>query len=167
LKILITGGKSSKSYKILKAFESYDIVLADYGDVPSLSAGSYQLISLGERNEETTAHHILTACLDHGITLLLPLHEFEITAVSKSMVLFSEFDIQVLLPEIVDLPKYFYDQEDASMGNSWALYLQGELVFSPNKEEYMVELGRSKGLNGIFYISQNVDELTAVLFTVD
>jgi hypothetical protein len=167
LKVLITGGKSSKSYKILKAFDQHQVVMADYGEVPSMSSVAGQLISLGVRNDEITAHHILTACLDHAVDLVLPLHEFEITAVSKSMVLFAEFGIDVLLPEVVDLPKFFYDQEDASKGANWAVFINGSLIYSPEPTESVVKLGHMKRLNGVFYVSEQVNELTAMLFTVD
>lgn len=167
MKILITGGKSSKSYKVLKAFNNYQVILADYGEVPSLITGSQQLISLGERNDEITAHHILTACLDQQIEFLLPLHEFEIHAVSKSMILFEEFGITVLLPEAIDLPNYFYDQEDASKGDNWAVYIKGDLIFSTDPADYVADLGRMKYLTGVFYVSQEINDLTAVLFTVD
>ena len=166
MKVLITGGKSSQSYKILKAFEGYQILLADYGEIPAFSAGTYQFIGLGERNDEVLAHHLLNTCLDHGADAFLPLHEFEIMAVAKAMVLFEEFNIQVLLPEQSELPKYFYPQEDVRTGHQWALFAKGELIFSPAPTVPMTELGLEKSLNGLFFIPENPGELTAILFTL-
>ena len=166
MKVLITGGNSPSSYKILKAFEGYQILLADYGEIPAFAAGNYQFISLGEKNEEIVAHHLLNVCLDHGADVLLPLHEFEVTAVAKAMILFAEFNIQVLLPEQADLPKYFQSQEDVPKGNNWGLFAKGELIYSPVPSVAMVEIGIEKTLNGVFYVPQKIEGLTAILYTI-
>lgn len=166
MKILITGGKSAPSYKLLKAFESREIILADYGELPSFSPGSCQLLSLGEKNAETTAHQLLNACLDHDAGILIPLHEFEVLAVSKAAVLFSEFGIEVLLPPMTDIPEYFYPQEEVGKGHNWAVFHHGELIYSPLPDENLAETGRIKKLNGVFYMPRTTESLTAVLFTI-
>lgn len=166
MKVLITGGKSSPSYKIIKAFEQDEVLLADYGDVPSFSAGACQLLSLGEKNEDVIAHHLLNTCLDQGVEILLPLHEFEILAVAKAAQLFSEFGIEVLLPELTEMPKYFYPREEAVKGANWALFRKGLLVYSPVPGKTLEEIGRDMALHGVFYMAENPDALTAVLFTI-
>jgi hypothetical protein len=166
VKVLITGGKSSPSYKIVKAFQNDQVLLADYGDIPAFSAGQYQFITLGEKNEETIAHNLLNACLDHGVEMILPLHEFEVAAVAKASLLFSEFGIQVLLPELTELPKYFHSQEDVAKGQNWAIFINGELLYSPAPDTLIEETGRSKNLNGVFYIPEDLQSLTAILFTI-
>lgn len=99
MKILITGGKSAQSLKLVKTFADDNIVLADYGDMPSIPSARYYFISLGERNDEIIAHNLLNHCLNEGVDAVLPLHEFEIADIAKSKVLFEEFNIQVLMPE--------------------------------------------------------------------
>ena len=99
MKILITGGKSAQSLKLIKTFADDNIVLADYGDVPSFPSARYYFISLGQRNDEIIAHNLLNYCLNEGVDAVLPLHEFEVNEISKSQVLFEEFNIQVLLPK--------------------------------------------------------------------
>ncbi len=166
MKVLITGGNSPLSYKILKAFTGYQILLADYGEIPAFAATNYQFMSLGERNEETIAHHLLNVCLDHEVNLILPLHAFEVIPVSKAMVLFEEFNIQVLLPEQTELPKYFQNLEDVPNGNNWGIFAKGALMFSPLPSVAISETGIDKKLNGAFYVSDNPDELSAVLYTI-
>jgi len=166
LKILITGGNSASSYKILKAFEGDQILLADYGEIPAFNAGNYQFISLGEKNEDTIAHHLLNVCLDHGADVILPLHEFEVAAVAKAMILFAEFNIQVLLPEQTELPKYFHSQEDVRKGHNWAVFSKGQLIYSPEPDVALVEIGIEKNLNGVFYIPNEPEGLTAILYTI-
>jgi len=99
VKILITGGKSAQSLKLIKTFADDNIVLADYGDVPSFPSARYYFISLGQRNDEIIAHNLLNHCLNEGVDAVLPLHEFEVNEISKSQVLFEEFNIKVLLPQ--------------------------------------------------------------------
>jgi len=99
LKILITGGKSAQSLKLIKTFADDHIVLADYGGVPSFPSARYYFICLGERNDEIIAHNLLNHCLNEGVDAVLPLHEFEIADILKSKILFEEFNIQVLMPE--------------------------------------------------------------------
>ncbi|MGY0037739.1 hypothetical protein [Pedobacter sp. NJ-S-72] len=63
MKTLITGGKSAQALKILKAFTNDQVLLGDYGDMPSFASAQYQFVSLGDKNEETIAHTLLNACL--------------------------------------------------------------------------------------------------------
>lgn len=164
MKILITGGKSASALKLLKAFANQHILLADYGDMPTFSSAAYQMHSLGIRNDDTTAHTLLNNCLDENVEMLLPIHDFEIEAVAKSMVLFEEFGIQVLLPQPADLPKYL--STDKQSGD-WALYQNGLLQFPENASEAQKELGIKEQLNGVFYTLDRPEGLKAVLFTIN
>ena len=165
MKILITGGKSAATLKLLKAFAGHEIVLADYGDIPSFPSANYTFITLGEVND-AIAHNILNICLDYGIEMVLPLHEFEINHIAKSKVLFQEFNIAVLLPELTDIVKYFYPQADIKPGMNWYYFLDGQLQFPGNAAQSVLDLGREKELNGVFYIPDDPEELTAILFTI-
>ncbi len=165
MKILITGGNSATTLKLLKALEGHEIILADYGDIPSFTSGSYTFISLGEVND-TIAHNILNVCLDHGIDMVLPVHIFEINPLAKSEVLFEEFNIKVLLPVQTEILNYFYPQEDLKSGMTWYLFFDGVLQYPKEASGYVVELGSEKKLNGAYYIPEEPDELTAILFTI-
>lgn len=165
MKILITGGKSAGTLKLLRAFEGHEIVLADYGDTPAFASAAYTFISLGEAND-AIAHNLLNLCLDHGADCLLPLHEYEISQVSKSMVLFEEFNITVLLPALLDLPKFFYPQQDVDPKCDWAIFVKGELKYPVDAPEKMRALGEEHDLNGVFYIPEAIDKPTAILFTI-
>lgn len=96
---MITGGKSIQALKLVKTYENDTVTLADYGEMPSFPSAKYRLISLGERNDDIIAHNLLNHCLDEGADAIIPLHAFEITELSKSTVLFEEFNIQVLTTE--------------------------------------------------------------------
>jgi hypothetical protein len=165
LKILITGGKSASTLKLLKAFEGHEIMLADYGDTPAFASSNYKFISLGEVND-AIAHNLLNLCLDHGIECLLPVHEFEVPHVSKSSILFEEYNITVLLPSVVDLPKFFYPQQDIDPKCPWAIFVKGELKYPVDQDETLVALGRDHELNGVFFIPATFDKPTALLFTI-
>ncbi|WP_316840106.1 hypothetical protein [Pedobacter gandavensis] len=164
MKILITGGKSASALKLLKAFANHHILLADYGDMPTFSSAAYQMHSLGIRNDDTTAHTLLNNCLDENVEILLPIHDFEIEAVAKSMVLFEEFGIKVLLPQPGDLPKYLNTEKQTG---DWALYQDGVLQFPETVSEAQKELGLKEKLNGVFYTLDRPEGLIPVLFTIN
>jgi hypothetical protein len=98
LKILITGGKSIQALKLVKAYPEDQVILADYGEMPSFPSATYQFISLGAQNNEVIAHNLLTICLDEAVDAIIPLHQFETEEVLKSAVLFEEFNIRVISP---------------------------------------------------------------------
>lgn len=99
MKILITGGKSLQALKVQRSFINEEVVLGDYGEAPHFPSSKYCFISLGERNDDIVAHNLLTIALDQGVDALMPLYEFEFDQVVKSIILFEEFGIEVLMPE--------------------------------------------------------------------
>lgn len=165
MKILITGGKSAGTLKLLKAFDGHEIVLADYGETPAFTSPNYTFIGLGEEND-AIAHNLLNLCLDHGIECLLPVHEFEITQVSKSSVLFEEFNITVLLPSVTDLPKFFFPKKVIDPKCPWAIFVQGEVKYPLDASVSLITLGKEADLNGVFYILENSGKPAAFLFTI-
>lgn len=152
MKILITGGKSALALKMLKAFETHQIVLADYGEMPSFSSTAYRFISLGEKNEDAIAHHLLSSCLDEEIDLILPLHAFEVEAMAKAMVLFSEFNITILLPPDADLSTYF-KVNDQVKSTDWAVFKNGEALFMSTPNDKLAAFSNHDHLSGAFYIN--------------
>lgn len=146
MKLLITGGTALASLKLLKAFERHEVILADYGDVPMLNSNSYQLMSLGVKNEEIAAHHLLSTCLDAGIDTVLPLHAFEISATAKAKVLFGEFGIQVLVPQAEELAHYL-NQTKAPKLTDWAVYDSGKLIYASTGNPFWQQ---QQNLNGAF-----------------
>jgi len=147
LKVLITGGKSALALKIAKAFVQHQVVLADYGDVPLFP----KFISLGKKNEDTIAHTLLSACLDEEVDVVLPLYNFEITAMAKAKVLFNEFNVDILLPN-TDLKTYFYEQL-VLKSDSWVAFWKGEALFMSSTDEQLIAFGKSANLNGVFYFN--------------
>ncbi|MEJ7558054.1 MAG: hypothetical protein WKF66_07065 [Pedobacter sp.] len=98
MKILITGGKSIQALKLVKAYPEDQVILADYGDMPSFPSATYRFISLGDQNNEVIAHNLLTICLDEAVDEILPLHRFEADELLKSKILFDEYNITVITP---------------------------------------------------------------------
>lgn len=164
MKTLLTGGKSAQALKLLKAFAQDQIILADYGEIPSYASAQYQFISLGDRNDDTIAHNLLNTCLDLGIERLLPLYSFELEAVVKSAILFQEYSIHVLLPDLHSFAQY--PITGAVNKQNWAVYDHGELVYAALPEAELQEAGKAKGLNGVFYMDEIANGSYPVLFTI-
>ncbi len=163
MKILLTGGKSATALKLLKAFTNHEVVLADYGDVPSLSSASYSLISLGEKNEDTLAHNLLSYCLDHQIDAILPLYLFEFEPIVKSTVLFGEFGITVLLPSAENLQQY---QEVMNNKKQWAVFTNGELIFTTQDSSQLRAYATENQLHGAYYHQNQENSLQLQLVSI-
>ena len=162
MKTLITGGKSAQALKLLKAFTADQVLLADYGEIPSYASAQYQFVTLGERNEDTIAHNLLNACLDQEADRLLPLYQFELEALVKSAVLFEEFNIHILLPDLNDFPYYPLNGEIDKQ--NWAVYDKGVLLYASQPET--LEGIATATLNGAFYMNTAADITTPILFTI-
>ena len=152
MKILITGGKTATALKITKAFEDTEIILADYGAMPAIKSTAYSLESIGEWNQEILAHHLLTKCLDYGVDKLLPLYESEIVAIAKSLTLFDEFGIQVLVPENPSI--------NQRKSKDWCLFENGKLIYTSAKFDF--ENADSIHLNGAYFFDVEKGKLELV-----
>ncbi|RYG03733.1 MAG: hypothetical protein EOO07_31615 [Chitinophagaceae bacterium] len=163
MKVLITGGKSALALKMLKAFAQYQVILADYGEMPDFPSTTCKFVSLGEKNEEILAHNLLNHCLDEEIDLVLPLHAFEIVAIAKAKTLFGEFNIDVLLPNDHDMPHYL-NASGSEKPKKWAVFMNGNVLFQSFTAEEGVAVAESSTLSGAFYINevQSVANLTLI-----
>lgn len=150
MKILITGGTSVTALKLCNALAGHHIILGDYGQVPNIKSAAYTMVSLGDKNEDTIAHNLLNSCLDNDVDAILPLQNFEVEPLSKSEVLFDEFNIKLLLPKREILAAYFSVNETPKSIN-YTIYVDGEITFTTAEDELLVMLGRGEKLNGAFY----------------
>lgn len=150
MKILITGAKSATALKLFKAFDQHQVLFADYGEIPAFMPKDYQLESLGQKNQDTLAHVLLSFCLDHGIEAVLPLYVQEIDAVSKANILFNEFGIEILLPKPEQIADFF--ENDVS-SKEWLFCYKGSLIFSTIKPMPKLKNIASQNLSGVFYCS--------------
>lgn len=155
MKILITGGKTATALKLVKAFEGSEVVLGDYGDMPSIATNTYSFVELGGWNADVLAHNLLTKCLDYGVDILVPLYEAEIAALAKSLLLFEEFGLNVLLPAN---PQY-----KSSKITDWLVFDNGKLLYST--AENNLDLAQQATLNGVYAIDAETKALNLVSIT--
>ncbi|QXU42769.1 hypothetical protein [Pedobacter sp. D749] len=159
MKILITGGNNAKALKLMKAFPSHFVLLADYGDVPAIVTENYAFSSLGLLNKDSIAHILLNFCITEAIDCIIPLHEYEVLPLAKSAVLFGEYGIQVLLPNADVITDYLTTENITRQ--HFAVFIHGDWIFST--EERLVPVNASSNLNGVFGFN-NADDLK--LFTI-
>lgn len=156
MKILITAGKTATALKVTKAFTNSDIVLGDYGDMPSINTATYSLKALGNWNADVIAHNLLTKALDFGVDYILPLYIEEIEAVNKSIILFEEFGIEILTPNYLDKPI------KKTNSAAWAVFKKGELIFSSIANDLLAEKGIVLNLNGVYSFREQADNFDLV-----
>lgn len=152
MKILITGGKTVTALKLTKAFEGSEVVLGDYGDIPRFATNAYSFVALGVWNADVLAHNLLTKCLDYGVDMLVPLYEAEINALAKSLVLFEEFGLNVLLPAN---PVY-----KSVKVTDWLVFDNGKLLYSTSENN--LDLALQATLNGVYAIDAETKKLSLV-----
>ena len=158
MKILITGGNNAKALKLIKAFPTHFVLLADYGEVPAIITAQYAFTTLGILNKESIAHILLNFCITEGIDCIIPLHHFEVEPLAKSAVLFNEYGIQVLLPNADVLQNYQLNEKNSFQ--NFAVFIEGECVFSSGKEIFVAQ----SELNGVFGYNTANDDLK--LYTI-
>lgn len=154
MKILITGGNNAKALKLMKAFPSHFVLLADYGDVPGIVTENYAFTSLGKLNQDSIAHLLLNFCITEAIDCIIPLHNYEIEPLAKSAVLFGEYGIQVLTPPADSLLNYI-SLEKTNYVN-YAVFIQGECIFASGDEIFIKQ---NEELNGVFGYNNPNDDL--------
>ncbi len=159
MKILITGGNHAKALKLMKAFSTHFVLLADYGDVPGIVTENYAFSSLGSLNKDSIAHILLNFSITEGIDCIIPLHQYEVEPIAKSAVLFGEYGIQVLLPDASLIAQYL-DEEQMTYQN-FAVFVAGECIFASGKEIFV---RTDETLNGVFGYNVADDDLK--LFTI-
>jgi len=159
LKILITGGNNAKALKLMKAFPSHFVLLADYGDVPSVITENYAFATLGALNKESIAHLLLNFCITEAIDSIIPLHTYEIEPLAKSAVLFGEYGIQVLTPQPESIQSYLSLEQNSF--KHFAVFIHGECIFASGGEIF---IRRDHELSGVFGYNSPDDDLK--LFTV-
>jgi hypothetical protein len=159
LKILITGGNNAKALKLMKAFPSHFVLLADYGDVPGIISEKYAFASLGVLNKDSIAHILLNFCITEAIDCIIPLHAYEIEPLAKSAVLFGEYGIQILLPDADVIADYTH--EEKVNYQNFAVFIHGDCIFSSESNSVTKKL--SPTFNGVFGYN-DADDLK--LFTI-
>ena len=143
----------------MKAFPSHFVLLADYGDVPGIVTENYAFSSLGVLNKDSIAHILLNFCITEAIDCIIPLHHYELEPLAKSAVLFSEYGIQVLLPDADVIAEYL--TEEKLTYQNFAVFIHGDRIFSTNDSLTLTNV--SPKLNGVFGYN-GADDLK--LFTI-
>ena len=143
----------------MKAFPSHFVLLADYGDVPGIVTENYAFSSLGQLNKDSIAHILLNFCITEAIDCIIPLQHYELEPLAKSAVLFSEYGIQVLLPDADVIAEYL--TEEKLTYQNFAVFIHGDRIFSTN--DSLIPTNVSPKLNGVFGYN-DADDLK--LFTI-
>lgn len=103
-KILITAGTTSIALRVKKLLSNrFNISLGTSSDIPSVLREQY--IKLPISSSPSYSHQILKIALDNGFDYVLPLEANEMIELGESLVLFKEYNIEVLVPNANDFKK--------------------------------------------------------------
>lgn len=102
-RVLITSGISAFSQRVAKLFPDGELFFADSSPIPAPFIKSGKHIPIPSPEKATFIHEVLKICLDLSITKLLPLKEGELMPLAKSIALFEEYGVSILVPSVESL----------------------------------------------------------------
>lgn len=101
--ILITSGVSAFTQRVAELFPENTVFLGDSNPIPSVFLSSWKYIAIPSPIKASFVHELLKLCLDLSIRKLLPLSEDELIPLAKNKLLFQEYGISVLVPDLGSL----------------------------------------------------------------
>ena len=93
---LITAALSQQAYRLHRTLNNSDTVFADISELPFIPGR--EGIVIPSYHSMSFTHEILKICLDYHISRVFPLVFGEIAELSKARMLFSEYDISLIIP---------------------------------------------------------------------
>lgn len=144
-KILITAGKSLLATKLTNLLLVDELILADYGEMPSIKVANSTFKNLDKYRKDALAHNLLSKCLDWGVDILIPLYAEELMSLAKSLLLFEEYDIKVICPTAEQIAKYLRAHDSI---NDFFVLEHGALIYGKSNE-----LNTENNLTGVFSIN--------------
>ncbi|RZK49249.1 MAG: hypothetical protein EOO99_06205 [Pedobacter sp.] len=134
MKVMISGGQQLAALKLKnKLSAQFEVILADFGDIPQTGLSNNPILGLGAWNPTILAHHILKVCLDLGITMYIPLNFEEWIILDKARLLFAEYHIQLGFPVKEKEIMLF----KSSQFQDFVLFDNGELIFSSSHTKHL------------------------------
>lgn len=101
-KILITAGTSALAFRLKNNLSNqFTFVLGESDEIPSVLKNQY--IQTPKDSSPSFVHEILKIALDNNINKVIPLRDTEIIKLSKSLTIFEEYGISILIPESATL----------------------------------------------------------------
>ena len=147
-KLLITSGTSSLAQRVGNLLqERFKLFFATSDAVPQFLENRFHKIPKGP--DSTFAHELLTFCLDHQISLLLPLGLSEIQSLSEAKKLFEEYGIQVLCPDREELGELLVLQRPPS-GTDIRLVADGVSLIGESSDAVRTD--------GLFVVADSGDD---------
>lgn len=106
MNILITAASTAHAYQLLGLLGlENNVTLADSFDLPAFMLKNKKFMKIPSGDSGTFAHELLTTCLDLGIHRIFALRPAEVRALAEARTLFSEYEIDVMVPPLVLLEK--------------------------------------------------------------
>lgn len=96
-KVLITAANTANAYLLANLIKDEEIIFAD---------SSHQEFLIPKYTSPSFAHELLSLALDHQIDCVFPIHKEEIELLAESKVLFSEYGIEIIIPDLIQLQSF-------------------------------------------------------------
>ena len=96
MSVLITAGLHPEAHRLQRIINLKDVFFTDETELPHIPG--IRSFVLPDYRSVSFIHEILKACLDNDIYMIYPLKMGEIDELSRARLLFSEYNIKLLIP---------------------------------------------------------------------
>ena len=159
--ILLTGAADAQAYRLKQYISADFIVFADQQELPQMPSASKKSIKIPDGSSTTFAHEILSRCLDLQISNVYPLRENEVLALSEAALLFEEYGIKLIIPDLNWLKKNVgvstYDTSNV------IILKDGQIIGGNYPPDAPIPIEQR---NGIFNFTFHDDEIKLTLFSI-
>lgn len=156
---LITAASDSAAYRIARLLSNKSIYFGS--EIPLPSFNNLKFLQIPSAELSSYAHELLKICLDKNINEIFPLREMEVLELASAKILFKEFGINILIPDIkfinLKLLKYRNNLLNLSIFSDGKL-IAGDAFHDQNLAEEL--------RNGIYSWGIENTEMKIKLFTI-
>jgi hypothetical protein len=101
--VLITGAASAAAFRLRRLLEFDEVIFADHLDLPQSIFKETRFMQIPAGDSPSFAHQLLKMCLDNHIEMVFPLRLQELRPLAEAKVLFEEYGITLVVPEVAVL----------------------------------------------------------------
>lgn len=152
-KVLITQGMRPFAQRVAKLLPvTYTLLFGSAEDVPNILIDNGNFVRIPHANTPIFIHEVIKKCLDREISVVIPLGVEELYPLAKGRPLFSEYGIEIWVPDVNVLANLSV-VENPPKQLTLIVLAEGRSIPDGNADK------RFEGLSGVFTPSDSDDEL--------
>lgn len=151
---LITSASYAEAHRLKRLLTDFQVLLGD-AEAPVMMGS---MLRIPAHTSSSYAHEMLALCLDHQVTRLFPLKTQEAQELRKSVLLFEEYGIRLVLA-----PESAAGDSQATPGSNLAVMLDGQCMAGELPVQHIPDLPET----GIFQWQMENNQFQFRTFIID